>query len=121
MSFRTEGVLHKKFDTQKITDTFSKRELVLQTEGNYPQLVKFELSQVRCDLLDSYNLGDILNVSFDIRGREWTSPTGDVRYFNTLNVWKIELLEKAGNYERTAANSSSNNPTPPPADDDLPF
>ena len=34
-----------------------------------------------------------VEVSFNLRGREWTSPTGDVKYFNTLEAWRIETAQ----------------------------
>ncbi len=90
MSFEIEGKLYKKFDTAQVTDTFKKREFVLELNGAYPQYVQFQLTQDRCGLLDSYNEQDLIKVFFDIRGREWKSPQGDIKYFNSLNAWKLE-------------------------------
>lgn len=88
MSFEIEGVLHKKYDTESKSDTFQAREFVIKTDGNYPQFVKFQLTQDRCSLVDSLDEGENLKVYFDLRGREWQG-----RYFTNLNAWKIE---KAG-------------------------
>jgi hypothetical protein len=85
MSFEVEGKLHKKFDTENKTDTFQAREFVIQTEGQYPQFVKFQLTQDRCQLVDSHNEGDQVKVYFDLRGREWNE-----KYFTNLNAWKID-------------------------------
>lgn len=90
MSFEVEGKLHKKFDTAQVTQTFKKRELVVELDGAYPQFVSFQLTQDRCGILDDYNENERIKVSFDLRGREWTSPKGEVKYFNTLNAWKLE-------------------------------
>lgn len=92
MSFEVEGKLHKKFDTAQVTNTFKKREFVVELDGAYPQLVSFQLTQDRCGILDTYNEADRVKVSFDLRGREWTSPKGEVKYFNTLNAWKLEAV-----------------------------
>lgn len=100
MSFEVEGKLHKKFDTAQVTNTFKKREFVIELDGAYPQLVSFQLTQDRCGILDSYNEAERIKVSFDLRGREWTSPKGEVKYFNTLNAWK---LEKANGTTEAAA------------------
>lgn len=86
MSFEIEGVLHKKFDTENKTDTFQAREMILEIQdGNYPQLIKFQLVQDRCSLLDSFTEGQKIIVSFDLRGREWKG-----KYFTNLNAWKIQ-------------------------------
>lgn len=76
---------------------FTKREIVVETADNpkYPQLVSFECTKDRCQLLDTISVGDAVTVEFDLRGREWKSPSGEVKYFNTLNVWKIEVTQKA--------------------------
>lgn len=91
MSFEITGKLHKKFDTEKKTETFRAREFViLVEEGNYPQYIKFQLTQDRCELIDSYNEGDQIKVSFDLRGREWQE-----KYFTNLNAWRIGKPEAA--------------------------
>jgi hypothetical protein len=86
MSFEITGKLHKKFDTEKKTETFQAREFViLVEEGNYPQYVKFQLTQDRCSLVDSFDEGQSIKVSFDLRGREWQG-----KYFTNLNAWRIQ-------------------------------
>ena len=42
--------------------------------------------------VDNFNIGDMVEVSFNLRGREWTSPQGEVRVFNTLDAWKITAI-----------------------------
>lgn len=92
------GTLKAKFDTQKVSDRFSKREFVLTTEANtpYPQHVSFQVTQDKCSLLDQFNEGDELKVQFNLRGREWNGPQG-IKYFNTLEAWRIERFTNAGN------------------------
>lgn len=76
-----------------VSDKFSKREFVLTTDHTtqYQQHVAFQLSQDKCSMLDAFNEGDVIKVQFNLRGREWQSPSGDVKYFNTLDAWKIEV------------------------------
>ncbi len=85
MAFETEGTLHKVFDTESKTDSFQAREFVIKHDGNYPQFIKFQLTQDRCDLINKFNVGENIKVSFDLRGREWNE-----KYFTNLNAWKIE-------------------------------
>jgi single-strand DNA-binding protein len=85
MSFEIEGVLVKKYDIENKTSSFQTREFVITTEGTYPQFVKFQLTQDKCQIVDSCNEGERIKVFFDLRGREWQG-----KYFTNLNAWKVE-------------------------------
>lgn len=87
------GLLKAKFDTQKVSDKFTKRDFVLTTDAStpYPQFVSFQLTQDKCASIDTINNGDEIKVHFNLRGREWNGPQG-VKYFNTLEAWKIEKV-----------------------------
>ena len=99
MSFETEGTLHKVFDTEAKTASFQAREFVIKHDGNYPQFIKFQLTQDRCDMINAFKEGDSIKVSFDLRGREWND-----KYFTNLNAWKIE----AGQAQETPADTGEN-------------
>jgi hypothetical protein len=88
------GTLKTKFDTQKVSDRFQKREFVLTTEANtpYPQHVSFQVTQDKCTMLDSFAEGEELKIQFNLRGREWNGPQG-IKYFNTLEAWRIERVQ----------------------------
>ncbi|MBB1138788.1 DUF3127 domain-containing protein [Myroides sp. WP-1] len=75
---------------QDISSSFRKREVVVTTEEQYPQDILIEFTQDRVNLLDSFQVGEPVKVSINLRGREWTSPQGEVRYFNTIQGWRIE-------------------------------
>ena len=78
-------------NTVQVSEKFSKREFVVtDASGMYPQDIMFQATQDKCSLLDGYQSGDQVEVSFNLRGREWTSPAGEVKYFNTLEAWRIE-------------------------------
>ncbi len=85
MTYQAEGVLHKIFDEEQKSDRFKAREFVIETEDQYPQMIKFQLVNDKCDLANGYNEGDRVKVSFDLRGREWQG-----KYFTNLQAWKIE-------------------------------
>ena len=121
------GILKVKFDTQVVSDRFSKREFILTTDHTtqYPQHVSMQLTQDKCWLLDALNPGDELKVHFNIRGREWNGPQG-IKYFNTIDVWKVEktggsepVKENASSLYKADVNNSVNNSTG--VDEDLPF
>ena len=134
--FKLTGTVKLINETQQISEKFSKREFVIsETSSMYPQDILFQATQDKCSLLDSVKVQDQIEVSFNLRGREWTSPTGEVKHFNTLEAWRIE---KAGQgsvippdgpspmslgSEPVATMSASNNATSESTEesDDLPF
>lgn len=89
MGYEVKGKIVKIFDTEQKTDKFRAREFVIEmNEGNYPQFIKFQIVQDRCELLDAFAETDEVNVHFDLRGREWNG-----KYFTNLNAWKIDKIE----------------------------
>jgi len=97
MGFETSGKIHVLYDAAQVTERFRKREFVLETGDNprYPQLVLFQCTGDRCENLDGFAVGDEVKVEFSLRGREWTSPRGEVKYFNSLDVWSLSRVGAA--------------------------
>src|ERR1700753_2033410 len=91
MSMEVTGKIHSIGETKQVSERFSKREIVLELTDNpkYPQVVAFEGTNDRCADLNGYNVGDEVRVEFSLRGREWRSPQGELKYFNTLSIWKV--------------------------------
>lgn len=96
MSNEIKGTIKLIEDTQVVSDKFKKREIVItEPDEKYPQDILFQLTQERVDLLDAFKVGQSVKASYNIRGREWTNPKdGVVKHFNTLEIWKIEVLSK---------------------------
>ena len=113
--YNLKGTLKVANKTQSISEKFSKREFVIETQDQYPQQVMFQLTQDKCDYLDVYNVGEQLEVSFNVRGREWVSPSGETKFFNTLEAWKIQRVE--GETIKVKAPTTPANED----EDDLPF
>jgi len=100
---------------------FRKRELVVTTEEQYPQSIMIEFVQDKCDLLNNFKVGQDVTVSINLRGREWENPQGEIKYFNSIQGWRIEASQAAGapagnSFETTSAPAASSNEP-----DDLPF
>ncbi|MEL6672653.1 MAG: DUF3127 domain-containing protein [Bacteroidota bacterium] len=123
-----QGKLHVKYDTKQVSDRFRKREFVIEYADNpmYPQYVTFQLVQDKCEQLDAFQEGAMIQVDFDLRGRSWQSPQGETRYFNSLDAWRLAPVQVA------AAPPAGDMPPPPPPpdavdvtqmsdEDDLPF
>lgn len=120
--FKIAGSLKVKGNEQAVSEKFRKREFVItDVSSQYPQHISFQLTQDKCGLLDAYNVGDEITVSFNLRGREWKSPQGEIKYFNSLEAWRIERKAE------TAQQQQDNYPAPTIEDmpmdvkDDLPF
>lgn len=125
MLYEAFGKLHALFDEQQVTEKFRKREFVVEIEdGNYPQYVKFQLTQDKCSALNSFQKGDKIKVVFGLSGREGKSRDGNTVYYTNLGAWKLEKIDggapTSAAPNRSAAAASSHD-APPPDDDDIPF
>jgi uncharacterized membrane protein YgcG len=98
MGTEAVGKLHTIFEHKQVSERFAKREFVLELTDNpkYPQLVLFQLTGDRVSQLDGMNVGDTVRIEYSLRGREWKSPSGEVKYFNSLDVWKLEAATGRG-------------------------
>jgi len=97
-------------ETQSFSDgKFTKREIVVTTEDQYPQDIMIEFVQDKCILLDAFKVGQDVKIGINLRGREWVNPEGVAKYFNSIQGWRIE--ESQGNQSPKEGESS----------DDLPF
>jgi len=117
----------KKIDETKTfgASGFRKREMVVTTNEQYPQMLMVEFVQDKCDLLDSYQVGQDVKISINLRGREWINPEGKAVYFNSIQGWRIEAAQAEGASEvppmapldnlETTADLNESEP------DDLPF
>lgn len=126
MSLELNGKLKVLFDVQTFPSGFSKREFVITTEEQYPQDVKFELVKDKTSMIDKYNVGDQLKVSFNVRGNEYQG-----KYFVSLNARRIENIGAATSQSiptpldpmaaRPMATAAPAAPIDDIGEDDLPF
>jgi hypothetical protein len=120
-----QGKLIEIFDTQQVSDRFRKREFVLEyaTNPEYPEFLKFEMVQDRCEQLDGFAPEETVQVKFDLKGRKWTDRQGQVKYFNSLQAWQLTRLSAEGSSspEPPSTPDGMPLPEPPPPGDDLPF
>ena len=117
--YTLKGELKVINDVQQISDSFKKREfVVIDASGQYAQTIMFQAVQDRCELLDNFKVGDNVEVTFFLRGREWTNPKDNtVRFFNSLDAWKVEPMGGGG----AAATTDNAETFVADGDDDLPF
>ena len=117
---KLQGKIIAIMEKQQVTDTFAKREFVIETDEQYPQMVKFELVQAKCEDIDNHKLGDEITVHFNVVGRVWNNKEGKDVYFVSVKAWRLEAVK--------SASENSGAPFPvdaePPVDsfgDELPF
>jgi len=125
MSFELTGKLIVKEDTVNISDKFKKREFVIDVPNErnpeWNDMVKFQTTQDRVDLIEPFNIGDELKVAFNIRGKKWERD-GRVNYFTNLEAWRIDKVDAAGGNSPSAAPMPDQpEALPPEGEDDFPF
>ena len=126
MSFELAGKLIEKFDIQEISDTFRKREFIVEKTENqggmeFTDQIKFQLTQDRCSIIDNINIQDEIRVNFNIRGRRWVKD-GNVSYFTNLEAWRIEKIAESPEEPPPPPPLPADEDTPPSEEfDDLPF
>ena len=114
----------KKIDETKTfgNNGFRKREMVITTDEQYPQMIMIEFVQDKCDLLNNFNVEENVKVSINIRGREWVNPEGEAKYFNAIQGWRIEKAQAAGTTPSAEPPSFETTTTSTDSEpDDLPF
>ncbi|CAD0220400.1 DUF3127 domain-containing protein [Chryseobacterium sp. JV274] len=87
-----QGTIKRIGNPETFASGFQKREFVILTTEQYPQPINIEVMGDKIDILDPIKEGDNVNVGINIRGREWTSPLGETKYFNSIVAWKIQKL-----------------------------
>ena len=95
MAFELNGIIIEIFPAQTFNKGFRKREFVIESGDKYPQKIVFGLVQDKCDMIDSYGIGDTVSVAFDVKGRDWTDKSGQTKYFNSLEAYRINGQQRA--------------------------
>jgi len=101
--------------TVQVSDKFAKREFVINDgQKDYPQDILFQLVQDKTDFMDKFELGQEVEVSFNMRGRKWTSPQGEDKYFNSLDAWRVDAVASDQTTQKEVVDKQE-------VEDDLPF
>jgi hypothetical protein len=90
-----KGTIKKIFATETVgASGFQKRKVWVEIDldTKYPQTIEIEFQGDKCSLADTLYEGmDAFNFSINLRGREWTSPAGEKKVFNTIVAWKVQV------------------------------
>lgn len=89
MSNSVKGTI-KQIGQQVTFGKTQKKSLILTTEDKYPQTLEIEFLNDKINVLQGYDQGEKVEIGINIRGREWTSPKNEVKYFTSLSGWKID-------------------------------
>ena len=84
-----KGTIKKIGTIVNVSDKFKKREVIITTDDQYPQDIAIQFNQDNVFLIEEYRVGEQVVVGINLRGREWTNPQGEVKYFNTIEGWRI--------------------------------
>jgi hypothetical protein len=132
MSYELIGKIKSVSPEKKVSDTFKVREFVvtIDADGTYPQHILLQATNDKCDVLNTFAPGGDVKVSYNLRGREWTNPQGELKYFNSLDAWKIEVATSNSAPGAVASQNTANKipanqvpvaPLSQEEEDDLPF
>ncbi len=100
--FELTGNIVEIFDTNQVNGKFKKREFAIEIpHSSYPQTVLFVLKQENCEMIDDFSIGDKVTIDFNVRGRTWEAPDGTVKYFNSLDAWRVVRASEDHSYEHT--------------------
>ena len=114
------GKLKQIYETETFGENgFRKRELVVTTDEQYPQHILVEFVQDKCDILNNYSIGQDVKISINLRGREWINEEGKVKYFNSIQGWRIESVNNTS--EQASKSADNINQMASSGEDDLPF
>lgn len=111
MSFTVTGFLKERQDAVQVTEKLLTRLFVIEKPSDkYPEIYAFQLINDRCDLIEPFQDGDEIEVSFNISCRAWQT-----KYFTNLNAWKIQSAGTTSKEKKTPmadANVSSSQELP---------
>lgn len=106
------GTVEKVFDTETFASGFTKRVLVVNTGGDYPQTIPVEFVKDKTSVLDGLKNGDAITAYVNLRGNEYNS-----KYYANIQGWR---LDKGSNKETATAGASASAGNDY-EEDDIPF
>ena len=127
MSNQIKGTLYYIGKQEDVTEKFSKRAIIIETDDQYAPFVKLELTQERCGLIESFAIGSEVLVTYDVKGSKstYTNKNGQTDCFMALQAWKItganDAPKSQSGKDMTKVADLPKNDQPFTPDDDLPF
>jgi len=118
MSYTTKGTVKDVLKTQSFGDNSMKVLVIKVKDGQYENDLALDFWNDKAKLLDNVSIGDEVEVSFDVRSREYNG-----KYFTNAGGYKVDVLNKS---QSATSNNTEQIPEPVPEQteleqDDLPF
>ena len=130
-NYTIEGRVISIGQTETKSEKFSVRKFVIDDQApEYANLHEFQLANAKTELADKFSIGNQVRVHFNLRGRAWTSPSGEVKYFSSLDAWKVDILSGASEQQTQPMQQlqqlqqvqrPAQHPAQAPIENDLPF
>ena len=79
------GTVEKVLDTETFASGFTKRVLVVNTGGDYPQTIPVEFVKDKTSVLDGLSEGDAITAYVNLRGNEYNG-----KYYANIQGWKLD-------------------------------
>jgi hypothetical protein len=92
---KVTGKIHNVGALRVVSGKFKSKDVVIVTEDKFPQYITIQFTQDKTDLVNPEDIGEQVEVSINLKGREWKSPTGEIKYFNTIEGWQINAVQSA--------------------------
>ena len=92
---KVTGKIHNVGTLRVVSEKFKSKDVVLLTDEKFPQYITIQFTQDKTDLITQNDIGQQVEVSINLRGREWKSPQGEIKYFNTIEGWQINAVGTA--------------------------
>lgn len=121
-NYSLHGVVHTVFSTEEVgTSNFKKRELIVETPGQYPQQIRLEAHNKKCAALDGLKAQQEVEVSFTIKGK-----CHQGKYFTNLVIREVNVKGEIAQPDLPKAEAAVSAPAGPGPDDedidnDVPF
>lgn len=118
MACKERGRIIAKLPTQEGTSAngknWVKKDMVFETEGQYPKKICVTFFGEKEGQLTNLNEGDLVDVSFSVESREYNG-----KWFSNINAISVDAV--AGGNETGLIQNGSNNVVSTPDENDLPF
>ena len=114
-AMKISGAVHHIGNVEKVSEKFQKRDFVIETGDKFPQRILMQLTQDKVSLADNLKVGQVVECSINLRGREWVSKDGEIKWFNTIECWSMQFAnaETTSSFEqRTFAQNNQKTETP---------
>jgi hypothetical protein len=95
---KVQGVVHLIEETKTYGQKgFRKRLVVLeQDNGRFPNFIPLEFLRDNCESADDLNVGDNVEISYQLSGRKWQKdPSSEVKFFLSAEALSFKVLGSA--------------------------